>query len=319
VTIAGARRSDDIETKRRSAGAGTTACLACGSRSSRPLFTTHGYCYVECTRCRLAHLDPVPEEHEARAIFDDSYFTGGVSGGYDDYLADEALHRANAQLRLAILNSLGIVPPRRLLDIGCAHGFFLDEARGSGWCGRGVDVSSAAAAYASRCFGLHIAEDLAGAAHGAPYDVVTLFQVLEHVASPLQMLEQAHGELTPTGTLMIETWDRGSVIARLARSQWQVVAPPSVVWLWDRRSLAVLLGSAGFDITSLRRTTKQVSLRFVSSLLNRRGDIGRISRLLERSPLRDRSLRYNLGDLITITATPRTAPAPAIGLHGMSE
>jgi SAM-dependent methyltransferase len=269
------------------------------------LFEVGDYRYVECPGCGLAHLDPAPLEREARAIFDESYFTGGVSGGYDDYTADEALHRENARLRLALLDSLGIVAPGHLLDVGCAHGFFLDEARGSGWSVRGVDVSSTAAAYASTCFGLDVASDFKLAQRDDPYDVVTLFQVLEHVASPLEMLEQARGSLAERGTLMIETWDRGSMIPRLMRSQWQVVAPPSVVWLWDRCSLALLLASAGFRVASAHRTAKRVSLRFVTSLLDHhRGPIGCMCRLVEGTPLCERSFRYHLGDLITITAVP---------------
>jgi SAM-dependent methyltransferase len=306
MALAQLRRKDNVEAGPSGArDSAKNECPACGCRIRRRLFAVGGYRYVECPGCGLAHLDPVPLEHEVRAIFDESYFTGGLSGGYDDYTADEGLHRENARLRLDMLDNVGIVPPGRLLDVGCAHGFFLDEARGSGWGVRGVDVSSTAASYASTCFGLDVASDLTVASRDDPYDVVTFFQVLEHVASPLEVLEQARDSLAERGTLMIETWDRGSMIPRLMRSQWQVVAPPSVVWLWDRCSLAFLLASAGFRITSARRSAKRVSLRFVTSLLDQnRGPLGCICRLVEGTPLCERSFRYHLGDLITITAAP---------------
>jgi hypothetical protein len=134
---------------------------------------------------------------------------------------------------------------------------------------------------------------------------VTLFQVLQHVASPVEMLEEARDVLRSEGTLVIETWDRGSAIARLMRSGWHVVAPPSVVWLWDRSSAESLLRSAGLTATSIRRSPKRVSLRFVISLLD---GTGRGSRMLERTPLRRLSFLYRLGDLITITAVPRAGP-----------
>jgi SAM-dependent methyltransferase len=253
----------------------------------------------------------LPLEYEARALFDDSYFTGGILGGYDDYIADEALHRENARLRLAMLRRLGIVAPGRLLDVGCAHGFFLDEARENGWRVRGADVSRTAAAHASTCFGLDVAADLVGATRDAQFDVVTFFQLLQHVAAPLELLEQARHALAPHGTLVIETWDRGSPIAQLMRSHWHVVAPPSVVWLWNHESMAALLASAGFTMTTQTRTKKRVSLRFVTSLLEGRSrPIERLGGLLKRSPLRDRSFVYHLGDLVTVTAVPTRSSRP---------
>lgn len=296
------RRSEDAPA-RATVVADWAGCPACGCRLRRPLFNVGEYDYVACPACGLAHLDPPPTEQQARGVFDDTYFSGGVEGGYDDYVADELLHRENAWLRLALLRTLNVAPPGRMLDVGCAHGFFLDEARADGWSVEGADVSPTAAAYASTRLRLDVAADVADAAQDGPYDLVTLFQVLEHVAAPTKLLEQARDSLGPDGTVVIETWDRGSIIPRVMRSHWQVVAPPSVVWLWDRNSLALLLAAAGLRITSIHRTTKLVSLRFVTSLLEReRGPLGGISRLVDDIPWRDRSLRYQFRDLITISA-----------------
>ena len=308
MTLAGARRphADEVahgpEVEARARG-----CPACGCRIRRPRFNAGGYDYVECPGCGLAHLDPLPAEHEARAVFDASYFTGGLAGGYDDYLADESLHRENARLRLEMLQGFGLSPPANVLDVGCAHGFFLDEARARGWTVSGIDVSEAASAYAATRFGLDVVSEIGRARGdgGAPYDVVTLFQVLEHVASPLHLLRDVHDVLRPDGALVLETWDRSSAVARLMRSHWQEVAPPSVVWLWDRQSITLLLAAAGFDLVVTRRSAKRVSLRFVTSLLDDRGGaLGRVGHLVGAHARRDRSFLYRLGDLITVTAIP---------------
>jgi SAM-dependent methyltransferase len=285
-------------------------CLGCGYRDRVPLFDLGQYRYVECRRCGLAHLDPMPCEREAQSYFEDSYFNGGVAGGYDDYIADEALHRQNAHLRLKLLTELGTAPPGQLLDVGCAHGFFLDHARASGWTVRGVEVSPVAATNARTHFGLDVVPTLTDAVgeHPGEHDVVTFFQVLEHVASPLDALSQARACLRPDGLLVIETWDRGSAIARVLGSRWQEVAPPSVGWLWNRDTLRLLLATAGFSLTDTRRTSKRVSFRFVASLLDDRGCVSAsAARLIRHSPLRSRSFAYRFGDLITVVATPTGA------------
>lgn len=282
-------------------------CQACGCRVRHALFDTNGYRYVECPGCGLAHLDPAPTEDEARANFPDGYFTGAIPGGYDDYLADEPLHRENARLRLELLDDTGTRPPGRLLDVGCAHGFFLDEARDAGWRVQGVEVCPGPAATARDRFGLDVAAELGdvSAHHPGTFDTVTLFQVLEHVASPVDVLRSAHACLRSSGALVVETWDRSSPVARVMRSHWQDVAPPSVVWLFDRTSLALLLESAGFRVTEMRHAAKRVSVRFVGSLLDDHGGaLAPIGRAIRRSPLRDRSFLYRFGDLVTVVARP---------------
>ncbi len=315
IEVPGARAATPRSASHPSYGRRASACPACGCRVRHPLFAPGGYRYVECPGCGLAHLDPLPTDDEARANFPDGYFAGAIPGGYDDYLADEMLHRANARERLALLEQRGARAPGRLLDVGCAHGFFLDEACRAGWRGEGVEVSAGAAEFARTRLGLDVTDDLAGVAAHQPgaFDVVTIFQVLEHVGSPAEMLGLARRCLRPSGTLVIETWDRSSLVARALRSHWQDVAPPSVIWLFDRHSLGLLLGTAGFGAGEMHHTAKRVSMRFVASLLDDHGGaFGPIGRAIRRSPLRERSFRYRLGDLVTVVATPaREAAAGA--------
>ena len=97
----------------------SAACLLCGGSSSRPLFHT-SRAIVECRGCGLVYAEPVPEE-SLRALYSREYFQGLV---YADYLGDRDAIRRNAGPALAELAELA--PGRRLLDVGCAAGFFLE-------------------------------------------------------------------------------------------------------------------------------------------------------------------------------------------------
>lgn len=284
-----------------------TGCSLCGWSDTQPLFTKTGFRYSRCPRCDTASLDPLPAETAAEDLYDLGYFTGGVAGAYDDYERDEPIHRVNARKRLRILEEASLTAPGRLVDVGSAFGFFLDEARSAGWEVFGVDISAAARSTASDRFGMETFPDLESFAEGASaaVDVVTFFQSLEHMVHPVRALERARSVLTPHGGLVIETWNRSSLVARLMSSHWHQVTPPSVVHLFNRRSLAALLERSGFSIRIIRATTKYVSLGAAGHLLAEkypwaRGLLGPIT----DGPGERLRVRYGFGDLITVVAHP---------------
>jgi SAM-dependent methyltransferase len=287
-------------------------CPACDSRISSPLFRKEGFRYVECARCGVAYLDPVPSPEEAMALYDDGYFAGPVGGGgYADYGADEGLHRRNARDRLAVVQAAWAGAAGALLDVGCAFGFFLDEAGRAGWQVEGVEVASTPAAYARGELGLTVHPDLAALApeRREAFDVVTFFQVLAHLARPAEALDQARTLVRPGGLLVIETSNRRSRMARLLGRHWQFVTPPEIVCLFDPESLDRLLDRHGFERVDLRRAPKTVSVRFAGSVLAHK--YPRLARpvqlVTEQRRLAGRGLRYDLGDLMTVVARPRDA------------
>jgi 2-polyprenyl-3-methyl-5-hydroxy-6-metoxy-1,4-benzoquinol methylase len=129
----------------------------------------------------------------------------------------DGIARANAG-RLKCLARAG-AHGGRLVDVGCATGFFLDEAREAGWKVAGVDCSPWARSMAARQLGLETFESLTEARENAaaPFQAVTLFQVLEHLADPAEALREVAAALEPGGTLVVETWDRESLVARLCK------------------------------------------------------------------------------------------------------
>jgi len=284
-----------------------TACPLCRQSGTERLFDKATFRYSRCPGCDAASLDPLPTESAAADLYGLSYFIGGTVGAYDDYLRDEEIHRVNARKRLRILERAALTAPGRLVDVGSAFGFFLDEARSSGWEVFGVDISAAARSTARTRLGLETFSDLGSFADEvvAAVDVVTFFQSLEHMVHPDRALERARSVLTPRGGLVIETWNRSSPAARVLGSHWHQVTPPSVVHLFNRRSLTALLEGSGFSIRTIRATTKYVSLGAVGHLLSdkypaARGLLGPIT----DGPGTRLRVRYGFGDLVTIVAHP---------------
>jgi SAM-dependent methyltransferase len=285
-------------------------CPACGRTESRRLFVVHDAAYVACLGCGLARIDPFPSTSDLLANFSSGYFEGAdVAGGYDDYAADEPLHRRNARRRLARIardrHRVANGGTGSLLDIGCAYGYALDEARAQGWSVVGVEPAVAAAQRA-RTLGMPIFPVTEAALAEQPdgFDVVCMCQVLSHVPDPFSAIASAAKCLKPGGILFIETWRRDALLARLSGRHWHVIAPPTVVWLETSASIRRALGRVGLDIVGWTRGRKTVSLGLVASLLADRppGPLAAAARRIAHSRWARSSLIYPFADLVWVTA-----------------
>ena len=271
-------------------------CPICSAdTATRPHLTVGAHQYVACTACGAVRLHPFPAAAEAAELYGDDYFTAAAHGGYADYAADAPIHRRNGRARLRKLGPAP-QPGAVLVDVGCAHGFTLAEAREQGWAPHGVELNDVARA-ATAAAGFPAAAMLAGLGL-APGSVqaITFFQVLEHLPDPVGALREASALLAPGGRLLIETWDRHSLIARAMKARWQQATPPSVLWLFDEADVRRMCAAAGLELQRWQRSMKWVSLGLVAGQLANRGSrLGRaVGGRLQRV-----ALPYALGDLVT--------------------
>lgn len=221
--------------------------------------------YVCCDACGMGRITPFPAPGAAER-YDEGYFVdGGARAGYSDYDADERWHRRTARARLARVERWRQVAGAGLLvDVGTATGYMPDEARQRGYDVAAVEVSGWAADRA-RSRGVRVERALSDLTDlEGVVDVVTLFQVLEHMPDPADVLATAHRLLRPGGFIVCETWDMESRVAGLAGSRWQQLSPPSVLWLFTPESARRLVEGAGFEAVSWSPTPKVVSLATVA-------------------------------------------------------
>lgn len=244
-------------------------CPACDTPPRRTLRLSNGAWLQQCPRCLLGWwdwpaFDPV-------AFYDQTYFqSADAPKGYDDYAALEAGLRRTARGRLRRIAKHwqgGSGGPRRLLDIGCGTGEFLDEARRQGWEVCGVEVSVYAVEQARRR-GLDV---MHGSIDDFPlateaYDCVTLWDAIEHVRDPLGVLRAAGQALRPGGILALSTGDVTSLCARLTGPRWHLFNLPEHLYFFSPAALGRLLARAGCRMT---QTTHEVNWLPVAYLLER--------------------------------------------------
>lgn len=236
-------------------------CNICGSTVRQPYCEENGLNLVRCNQCGFVYVYPQPFWRSLHELYDESYFRNSNSSsvGYTDYIADEENIRRTARGRLNHLHRY--VHPRRLLDVGCAAGFFLDEARAAGWQVTGVDISAFGVEFARERFSLDVHQgDLCDL--NLPlneFDLVTMWDVIEHVPDPAANIQRAAQLLRPGGYLTIATPDVYSVPARLTGHRWVgYKLSHEHLSYFSRSTLTMLLEAAGFEIVSCRHVGKHV-------------------------------------------------------------
>jgi SAM-dependent methyltransferase len=200
-----------------------------------------------CGGCGLVSVDPLPDPAVALATYDASYFRSDA--GYRDYAGEEAIFRREFRRRLARMAAAGC--RGRLVDVGCATGAFLVEAAARGYEVTGVEPVPEVAARARDRTGrpVHVGPvDGAGGAAlpDASFDVVTAFDVLEHLVDPVAVLRRARGWLVPGGRVVVTVPDFGSLWARMRGRRWEMVVPREHLHYFTRETLARALAAAGF-------------------------------------------------------------------------
>ncbi|MCU0726292.1 MAG: class I SAM-dependent methyltransferase [Planctomycetes bacterium] len=133
----------------------------------------------------------------------------------------------------------------RLLDVGCGSGFFVAEARAAGFEAEGTEVSAAAVEFAwGRGLPVHLGTLSRAGLPAGTFDVITLFEVVEHLPDPGGLVAEAAALLRPGGLLYLTTPNYGGLTRRLLGPAWSVIAPEHVS-LFTPRSLRILLRRAG--------------------------------------------------------------------------
>ena len=222
------------------AGTAVRPCPVCAANRSSPLFERNGFEMRQCAECGCVFVGADTAAIDFGALYGEAYYTGGHEAVFDDYLGSAAARRRHARRRLWWQRSFAPRWPRRgrLLDVGCAAGHFLAEARAF-YEVQGVELSAWSSAQARERYGLDVfTGTLAQAAlPEARFDIVTLWDVIEHVPDPVPLLTEAARVLRPGGRLVLTTGDWGSAYARRHGAQWHLVAPPWHLTLFDRRTL----------------------------------------------------------------------------------
>jgi len=271
----------------------------------RPKLRTHGVDVLQCRACALAFWLPEDGFDPAR-LYDGQYFASGdASAGYDDYAALEPALRSTFRRRLERLRAK---PGAWLLDVGTAYGFAASEAERAGFRVAGLEISAEAAVRAAAQIRRRVVRASAVELpfSNARFDVITLWDVIEHLPDPHRAVAEISRCLRPGGRLALTTGDVESLVARLSGERWHLYTIPEHLFFFSRRSLHLLLEAHGLRVERMRAQGASYPLGYLAERL-RKTLLGRNRRSGHAFRGSDLILRVNLFDVLLVEAVKTTA------------
>lgn len=219
------------------------SCVVCGSKSGRHV-ASRGAQWCICDKCGSWTLSASSDE----SVYPAEYYGSpsakfrGAAGG-----ARTFFHSARAKK----VGRLKADAQSALYDIGCGDGAFLDEIRRrSGMAIGGFEPEAVPRAQASARLGCHVDEQLFAGDDVDFWDVVTAWQVIEHVADPRALVRAVKKRLKPDGLFALSTVNVDSLQARLFGPEWLHLDPPRHLWCGSLNALENLLSEEGFVVES---------------------------------------------------------------------
>jgi len=195
----------------------------------------------------------------------DSEYSSGV---YREYAKSRDLKVATARPRLAAIKRL--TDGKRLLDVGCATGFFMEAAADEGFDVRGLEFSTVAIGLARPDIRERIVcGDVNTLLSREPekFDVVTAFDIIEHVQNPAKFLDEIGQTLRPGGVLAISSPDTGHFLRYLMGAKWPMLQPMQHTVLFSRRGIAALLERCGFRDIRVETAHKVLTMDYLADQL----------------------------------------------------
>lgn len=225
-------------------------CEVCSGTSRASLFVKAGYEVVRCSDCGHVYVPLALTDAELVRKYETEFFSGGA---YSDYARDREILQRNFVRFIERIRRYDRGQGGSLFEVGAAYGFFLQLAQRY-WAARGVEISAPAASFARDTLGLDVAcgDFLQLPVAPAAYDVVVMWDTIEHLRRPGAYVEKVAAILKPGGIFALTTGDVGSLVARIRGSRWRLYHPPFHLHYFSRRTISLLLERVGLQVVDVR-------------------------------------------------------------------
>lgn len=238
-------------------------CVLCGSTEYVLKFSKNGFQIIGCKNCNLVKTK-IPDHLDLELIYDESYFQGGKSDGYADYEGSQKVLKKEFSRTLGKVLKVAKTGQNRLLEVGCAYGYFLDLAQKHFKCS-GIEISVSAAENAEKICNNIICgiPDMETLNRIGDYDIVVMLDVIEHLPNPSETLKNISNFLPEGGIVLLTTGDFGSMYSKIAGKHWRLITPPQHLTFFSRNTICKLFEKHRFKVIEINRPVKFVPFGLV--------------------------------------------------------
>lgn len=248
-------------------------CYLCNNDVS-PYLSKNGYQLMRCLSCGLLFYDFKKNYSEfLDKQYSKGYFTGQSDlRSYVDYGRDKGNIKKNMEWYVNEIKQYKT--GGTFLDVGCAYGYAMEEAHEKGFDVYGIDPSTYAISQAKKKFPKKVQVMFLSQIKFKPdfFDVVTLFDVFEHLQNPRKDLQKIKKILKKDGLLVIATGDAGSLWSKITGRKWTFYNPPQHIFYFNRNNITSLLNEQGFSVLTIKTTGKWLSASYVLHLAETVGE-----------------------------------------------
>jgi len=244
-------------TRHRERSQDKTKCILCGCTDAYFHLEKSGYKLYCCPECSLGFLWPMPDEAEVIKQYEEhTYFLTPrycEIVAYPDYFTNRHKYLMKFLDRVGELQRHLKLLDAKVLDIGCAAGYFVEASVLAGWDAQGIDISELALRYAHPSIRdrLHYVSLYEADFNETRFDVVFFGDTLEHFSDPIRVMEKTRSLLRPGGWLIADLPNFHSFNARLYKDKWVLLDPPQHLLHFSPNSIRALLGKMGFELELL--------------------------------------------------------------------
>lgn len=215
---------------------------------------------VKCKNCGLMYVNPIRPHKEIIEEY--------ATGSDETFISQNDARVDTFKKYLKILDSK--FPKKgKVLDIGTAGGAFLKAVKEDGWDCEGIEPNRWMAEWAMKRYGvkIHIGtlDDFKG--KNEAYDVITLWDVLEHVPNPMNTLEKCNSLLKKEGLLIVNYPDIGSIISKIMRSKWVFLLSVHLYY-FDRKTIREYLKKTKFDVLEIKPHFQKLELGYLAQRIS---------------------------------------------------
>lgn len=239
----------------------TFQCPVCGDKSPDRVYEFKEFAVLKCGQCTVSWRSNMYTPDMIVQMYVNEDYDQHPFFSYERDNLDNPKNKRFTNFARALAKMRGEVGPGRLLDVACGSGMFLALAEQHGWEVSGVEISPALSTMCKKntraC--IYTAPFEAAELPPASFDVITFWDIIEHVLDPVAFIAKARSLLKPGGMVLFCTPDEESLLANVGRTLYRISAsrlgypalalhPRFHTFFFSRSSLSRLLQQQGLQV-----------------------------------------------------------------------
>ncbi|QJW92059.1 class I SAM-dependent methyltransferase [Spirosoma taeanense] len=236
-----------------------THCPVCNHTQFSPylvckdyLVSNQEFSIQQCLNCSFRFTNPRPNADEIGSYYkSDQYVSHNDSSSGPVNTVYRLVRNYTLRTKLKLINTLH-TGTGRLLDVGCGTGAFLEICQKGGWQVAGMEPDPDARTIAATKLNVDIKPTLKSIGLEKPFDIITLWHVLEHIADIDLALQTLHALLSEKGSLLIAVPNSDSYDAQYFKQYWAAYDVPRHLHHFTPKTIEPLFKKYGFSLVGQR-------------------------------------------------------------------